>query len=144
MRSDASEQLLDGVVRGRGDASRLEDLPAHVRVGDTEQELLLLSALGRREARRQEVFQDGRDSGLRDGHDVLERLLGRLEGVARRELDHLREPLQAEDGLLDLRQLSAGLIELLLLEEGVAGGGLVKDKQLGHSGLIYQKILFLK
>ena len=78
MRSDTSEQLLDGVVRGRRDARRFKDLPAHVRVGNAEEELLLLCALGRREARRQEVLQDWRDPGLRDGHDVLERFLGRL------------------------------------------------------------------
>jgi hypothetical protein len=42
MGSDASDQLSHGVVGGGCDAGLLEDLSAHVGVGDTEQELLLL------------------------------------------------------------------------------------------------------
>jgi len=42
MGSDASDQLSHGVVGGGCDAGLLEDLSAHVGVGDTEQEVLLL------------------------------------------------------------------------------------------------------
>jgi len=53
--------------------------------------------------------------------------------VARGELDHFGEPFEAQDGLLDLWQLAASLVKLLLLEEAVAGGTLVQNEKLGHS-----------
>ena len=130
MRPDSSNQLPDRVI-GRGrDPGLLKDLATHVGISNTQQELLLLGALSRRQARRQEVLERGRDLILSNGHNILKCLLGCLKRIAGRELDHLSEPVQTQNGLLDLGQLSTSFIEFLLLEQAVPGGAFVQDEEL--------------
>lgn len=136
MRSDASDELPYGVIGRRSDAGLFKDLTAHVCIGNAEQVLLLLRALRRWQARGQEILQRWSYFVLGDSHNILERFLGGLEGMACRELDHFGKSFEAQDGLLNLWQLTTGLVELLFLEEAVPGGTLVQNEKLRHSDKI--------
>lgn len=134
--ADAAQHLHNCLVVAGRDARLLENGLAHVRVADAQGKLLLLGGLGGGQMRRKESLEGGGNLVLGEGLDVLESFLGSFEWLVGLDGDHLGEAFEGVDGLLDLGQLGAGGVVLLLLEEAVSAGGLVENEQL-HVGYNY-------
>ncbi len=88
-------------------------------VADAQCELLLLGGFSRGQMGTQERLQCGRNFVVRHSLDVLEGFFCRLEGLIGCNRDHLGEPLEGIDRLLDLGETSSGLVVLLLFKETV-------------------------
>ena len=134
--ADAAQHLHHRLVVAGRDPGLLENRLSHVGVANAQRELLLFGRLGGGQVRREERLQGGGDLVLGEGLNVLESLLSSFEGLVRLDGNHLCEAFERVDGLLDLGQLGAGRVVLLLLKEAVSAGGLVENEQL-HVGYNY-------
>ena len=94
-------------------------LLTHLWVGNTQQKLLLFSALSSWQVGRQKRFERVRDLVLGDILDVLESFFSGSEWLIGSELDHLGESLKRANGFLNLAKLTAGSVEFLLLEKAI-------------------------
>jgi len=115
--TDTTDELQNSVVALTVDSQRLLDNVSNLVIDNSQRMLGLLTGLGLGEVHLQPITKVGGYFTLRNVVDVVESILGRLEGEERLELHHLAETGQVGDALLNISGAAANLLVLNDLEQ---------------------------
>lgn len=124
MKSYASENFENSITDSDWDFEGFCDFISQSFILNSQ---LGLSSLLSEDSFLEEGLQVFSDFSFSQSSEVGKSLLVSAESLEGLELDHLGEVIERFKGLLDLLEGSGGLIELLLLEHGVAGGTFVEE-----------------
>eukprot|EP00965_Chrysotila_dentata_P102116 3370833-Pleurochrysis_carterae.AAC.1 len=108
------------LVTDAGDSHGFLDGGAYLVLGNAEGEGGLLPRLGRGQVSLEASLERRREHALGDIVDVLERVLGRLEGEKAAERHHLGKALEVGHRLLHVGKRRADLVARLALHHRIA------------------------